>query len=117
MIMNPAAIDLSVLPSLPLECRSKLPPVACIYFAIDSMGQIQYVGRSANLRNRWTIHHRTNQLKQLEGVKIAWLEVSDPSLLPEIEAALINWFTPLLNGSNIQGTTNRFGLTQILPKS
>lgn len=96
-MINPEAIDFSVLPSVPLDQRSKLPPVPGIYFVIDSLRQIQYIGRSVNLRNRWGVHHRINQLERIGGVRIVWLEVSEPSLLPSIEAALIDWFTPSLN--------------------
>lgn len=34
----------------------------------------------------------------MDGVRIAWLIVDAPELLPEIEAALIEWFNPPLNG-------------------
>lgn len=96
-MINPETIDISVLPSVPLGQRSKLPQAAGIYFAIDSAGQIQYIGKSVNLRNRWGLHHRINQLERIGGVRIAWLEVEETSLLTSIEAALINWFAPSLN--------------------
>ncbi len=34
-------------------------------------------------------------------IGIAWLEVSEPELLPEIEKALIEWFEPPLNRASI----------------
>ncbi len=39
----------------------------------------------------------------MTGVRIAWLEVSSPELLPEIEKALSNWFQPSLNGKTTLG--------------
>jgi len=71
-----------------------LPTIPGIYFAIDSQGVVQYIGRSNNIRQRWSQHHRNRQLKQIGGVKIAWIEVSDETLLPAIEEALIDWFDP-----------------------
>lgn len=85
------------LPSLPIEWKSALPKCSGIYFAIDSEGRIQYIGRSKNINQRWAGHHRNEQLLKIGGVRIAWLEISDHSLLPDIESALIEWFVPPLN--------------------
>ncbi len=85
------------LPSVFLEERSKLPDTSCIYFAINSQGAIQYIGRSVNLRQRWLAHHRYHQLEKMGDVKIAYLSVDSPELLYEIEKALIEWFQPPLN--------------------
>jgi DNA-binding Xre family transcriptional regulator len=98
-MITPESIDFSVLPSLCLTRRSELPEVPAIYFAINSLDQIQYIGRSQNLRQRWLSHHRQFQLQAIDSVRIAWLRCDDVSLLAEIEAALIEWFEPPLNGS------------------
>ncbi|NJM73030.1 MAG: hypothetical protein HC862_24400 [Scytonema sp. RU_4_4] len=45
-MINPRDIDLNSLPWLPLEEKTAFPSRACIYFAIDSLGTVQYVGRS-----------------------------------------------------------------------
>ncbi len=97
-MINPESIDLTALPSVALCDRTTLPPVPAIYFALDSLGNMQYVGRSVNLQQRWTRHHRQCYLENMDGVRIAWLTVNAPELLPEIEAALIEWFNPPLNG-------------------
>ncbi|HEY9598423.1 MAG TPA: helix-turn-helix domain-containing protein [Cyanophyceae cyanobacterium] len=81
-----------------------MPSIAGIYFAIDSSGRIQYIGRSVNLRQRWLAHHKKAQLGQIGEISLVWLEVSETWLLPEIESALIDWFKPLLN----RGVTKRF---------
>ena len=97
-MINPSQINLSELPSVPLEDKSSLPESSGIYFAIDSLGTVQYIGRTNNLNQRWTQHHRHYQLSEIGLVQIAYL-TADIDLLPSIEAALIQWFQPRLNGS------------------
>lgn len=92
-------IEINKLPSVDFEDRNQLPEVSGIYFAIDSNDNIQYIGRSININQRWKSHHRTQQLSSFNGVRIAYLEVSDTSLLDDIEQALINYFDPYLNGT------------------
>lgn len=91
---------LEQLPSIDFEDRNQLPEVAGIYFAIDSNDNIQYIGQSMNIRNRLRTHNRKQQLSELSGVRIAYLEVSDTSLLNDIEQALIDYFDPFLNGTS-----------------
>ena len=101
-MINPSEIDIASLPALPLCERSNLPTSPAIYFAIDSLGKIQYIGQSSNPRRRWSQHHKHGDLEVICGVKIAYLEVSDASLLRSIESALIQWFDPPLNGWTTQ---------------
>lgn len=89
------------LPSVPLVDRRQLPDASGIYFVLSSDDKVQYIGRSVNLQQRWIQHHRLSHLAKLSGVRLAWLEVSDASLLPEIEQALIQWFNPPMNGSSV----------------
>ncbi|GEM_PF-933132 len=96
-IVNPSNIDLQSLPWLPLEEKTAFPSKPAIYFAIDSLGNIQYIGRSSNVRARWGKHHKYAQLSLIGGVKIAYLFIDLPELLPEIESALIAHFDPPLN--------------------
>lgn len=91
-------IELLDLPSVPLNRRSELPTVPSIYFVINSNGDVQYIGRSVNPRARWMSHHQQSNLVGIGDIKIAWIEISDHSLLPHIETALIHWFKPPLNG-------------------
>ncbi|WP_416212685.1 GIY-YIG nuclease family protein [Nostoc sp. DedQUE04] len=97
MLINPATIDPLALPSVSLQERSQLPARSCIYFAIDSQGVVQYIGRTVNLKNRWSSHHCYGHLKRIGNVRIAYIEVSDHNLLAEIENALISHFNPPLN--------------------
>jgi hypothetical protein len=56
--ITPEQINLSTLPSVSLDCRKDLPECPGIYFAVDSAGTVQYIGRSNNIRQRWSQHHR-----------------------------------------------------------
>ncbi len=42
-------------------------------------------------------HHKRLDLSRIGNIRIAWLEMSDPRLLPQVEVALIDWFNPPLN--------------------
>lgn len=94
-MIDPKLINLSALPSVSLDNRKRLPQTAGIYMAIDAAETVQYIGRSNNLRKRWLQHHCQGYIAN--GGQIAYLEVNDVSLLPEIEKALILWFDPPLN--------------------
>jgi hypothetical protein len=86
-MLNPSDLQLSALPWLPLEERSQLPTTPCIYFAIDSQGVVQYIGRSINPQQRWSQHHRYSQLSAIDGVKIAYLSIDATELLPKRRSA------------------------------
>ncbi|BAZ71315.1 XRE family transcriptional regulator (plasmid) [Fischerella sp. NIES-4106] len=96
-MINPANIDLKALPWLPLDEKTAFPQKPAIYFAIDSLGNIQYIGRTKNVRSRWGNHHKYEQLSTIGNIKIAYLFVDLPELLPQIETALIEYFDPPLN--------------------
>ena len=96
-MINPSELNLSTLPWLPLEAKSAFPRKPAIYFAIDSQDSIQYIGRSNDVRERWKNHHRYEELAAIGGVRVVYLFIEAPELLPEIEAALIDWFQPQLN--------------------
>lgn len=93
-------VDPLTLPSLLLSDRKSLPKkVSAIYFAISPRNEVVYIGRAVCLHRRWAgqKHHKRVQLEELGGVRIAWMQVSDPALLPDIESGLINHFDPPLN--------------------
>jgi hypothetical protein len=102
--MNTCIIDPLKLPSVPLLERRSLPGCSAIYFAL--LGErVLYIGRSVNLAQRWLSHHRWNQLKRMyPTARIAWIECSDSELLPKLEAALIEQFSPELNNERIKGS-------------
>lgn len=101
MIIKPL-LDLATLPFVPLVQKAELPEVSGIYFAIDSLEQVHYIGCSSNLRRRWGSHHRKRELESLENVRIAWIEIEDATLLKELEQKLIRHFAPPLNWSPAQ---------------
>ncbi|NER99445.1 MAG: GIY-YIG nuclease family protein [Symploca sp. SIO1B1] len=70
-MINPTTINPLTLPSVPLSQRSQLPTTPSIYFAIDTQGVVQYIGRSINPRQRWVSHHHFHELSNIGGVKIA----------------------------------------------
>lgn len=96
-MIKPESIDLVSLPWLPLEEKAAFPKRPSIYFAIDNLGNVQYIGRSVNTKKRWAQHHRYAALSSMGEVRIAYLFVDAPELLPEVEKALIQWFQPPLN--------------------
>ncbi|MEH1795593.1 ribbon-helix-helix domain-containing protein [Nostoc sp.] len=108
-MINLQTIDPLALPSVSLHKRSHLPKTACIYFAIDSQGVIQYIGRTVNLQERWLKHHRYKQLAQSKDVRIAYLSI-EPDFLPEVELALIEWFNPRLNQTEVIADKKRISL-------
>lgn len=89
------------LPSVSLEDRKLLPDSPGIYLAIAEDMTVLYVGQSTRVRTRWWQHHRFYELKEIGNVRIAWVTVSDPTLLLGIEKALISHFNPPLNGSPV----------------
>lgn len=95
-MIKPSDINPLTLPFVNLEERIKLPCVPCIYFAIDSQGRIQYIGRSVNPRKRFQSHSKGFELGGISGIRIAYLE-TEIDLLHGIEQALIDWFQPPLN--------------------
>ena len=97
MRVNPRELDLSKLPWLPLEEKAAFPRKAAIYFAIDSLGKVLYIGRSVNVHQRWEQHHKYDELSKLNNVRISYLFFDDVELLPELESALMDWFDPPLN--------------------
>ena len=94
---SPQSLDISTLPSIALKHKAKLPNIGGIYFVLDKFGQVQYIGKSFGIKQRWQQHHLYRQIKHEEGMRIAYLAVDSPELLPEIEVALISWFKPQLN--------------------
>lgn len=98
-VLTLESIKLSELTSVSLEGRRGLPECAGVYIVFDADSVVLYVGRSVNIRARWTSHHRRKDLQAIDGIRIAWIEVTDVLLLPTFEAGLIARFNPKLNFS------------------
>lgn len=101
--MTIEAVNPLTLPSLKLQERRSLPECAAVYFVLNSSDEILYIGGTVNLAQRWVAHHRWYQLIEMgdDGIRLCWLECSEPTLLPEIEASLIKHFQPTLNRTTV----------------
>jgi len=93
--------SLDNLPSVRLEDKQMLPDSPGIYLAIGKDKTVLYVGQSTRIRIRWKQHHRFRELHEIGNVHIAWITVSDPAFLIDIEKALIHHFKPPLNNAPI----------------
>lgn len=100
------SIDISVLPSVRLSERSKLPAVSAVYFAISASDEVLYIGKANNLSCRWYGHHRYDQLCKFRDVRLAWLEMSQDEL-DVMEQSLILHFDPPLNNTRLLETSYR----------
>jgi hypothetical protein len=96
-VFNANNINLLSLPFVTFEQKNKLPQSAGVYLVLDEYDKVRYVGLSKNIKGRWARHHRMPEFSLLGLVKIVYLEVSDASLLPHVEIALIQHFSPDLN--------------------
>ncbi|HEY9831472.1 MAG TPA: GIY-YIG nuclease family protein [Stenomitos sp.] len=91
---------------LPLTQRDQLPNHPGIYVITDLSEQVWYVGKSANLKNRWRGkgHHRYPQLSRSNRKKsfqIYW-KPFPLEHLNELEQYYINLFSPHLNGTKVK---------------
>ncbi len=92
--------------NLPLTQREQLPAHPGIYVITDSTEQVWYVGKSANLSNRWRGkgHHRYGQLSRTNHKKsfqIYWKHFPSEQL-DEKEQHYISLFAPHLNGTKVK---------------
>lgn len=90
----------------PIAVKS-LPESGGIYFAIDSNNVVQYIGSSVNLNQKWLSTKENEELEQIKNLKIAWIKISDRTLLPMIERALIHYFQPILNEALLPRQTKK----------
>lgn len=96
-LLAPETVKVETLPALPFAERLRLPDVAAIYFVLDALGGVQYIGRANRLKKRWIGHHRLDEFSHISNAHIAYLIITDVSLLPDIERALIARFEPPCN--------------------
>lgn len=97
MTVEPCKLNLRTLPAVALAEKALLPNVAAIYFVLNVEHEVQYIGRAKSLCFRWQSHHRLADFREIPQVQVAYLVVSDVTLLPDIEQALIEYFHPPLN--------------------
>lgn len=92
---NPSGLE--TLPFVDLDQRCRLPERPLVYLVLNSENDVLYVGQSRNGKARWGGHHKLKVLQEMQGIRIAWIEVSELFLLKLIEDALIEWLEPSLN--------------------
>lgn len=92
---NPSGLE--TLPFVDLDQRCRLPERPLVYLVLNSENDVLYVGQSRNGKARWGGHHKLKALQEMQGIRIAWIEVSELFLLKLIEDALIEWLEPSLN--------------------
>lgn len=96
-LVSSSHVDPWGLSSVPISNRDALPHCQGIYFAL-AHGQVLYIGKARNIRNRWRNHHRFGDLQMVEGVSIAWLSFEgSPAKLHSLERELIELHLPVLN--------------------
>jgi excinuclease UvrABC nuclease subunit len=105
--IDPAQIDLTALPSLSLAQRQTLPRCAALYFVVEPDNTIVYIGRAVSLQQRWKSHRCVHLYAGQPQMRLVWLAVSDPTLLPGIETACIAFFEPRDNHPRFKPSTVR----------
>ncbi len=96
-LFAPELLDLAELPSMPLRAYRNVPPCPALYFVLTLANEVCYIGRAMSLKARWRYHHRLMDFWDIDGLRIAWVSVSDPALLPALERACLAYFQPSMN--------------------
>jgi GIY-YIG catalytic domain len=99
--MDWTKINLSNLPSLPLNKKRELPALEAIYFCVIGQ-EILYIGQSKNVNQRWRNHHRYCELVTREDVEIYWFECIGIKQRLMAEQSLIRHYKPAFNSSPIR---------------
>jgi hypothetical protein len=83
---------------IPLSDRASLPTQSGVYAVMDWRGQIKYIGRAEDLRDRWrsTGHHRYHQAKRLLWPRLAFMPCDN---YKQVELELIRYYRPPWNGT------------------
>ncbi len=95
-MIDPSAIDLASLPSLPLSDRRSFPKESCIYFVRDFLGQVHYVGGTQNLKVRFYSHHRQSKFDEIGEMVVSYM----PTPIKDLDAyerMFLRMFLPPLN--------------------
>lgn len=90
------AIPLLTLPFVDFNNRKALPTYAAIYFVLNAHGTVLYIGQTQCLFQRWQGHF-FDRFRAHDASRIAWLVMSDDTLLKPVEKACITYFDPICN--------------------
>lgn len=92
-------LDISSLPSLPLEQHNQLPNVPAIYFVL-SQDKPVYIGQTMRLAHRLGGHFRLAEFTELPSAIVAWFAVETSTTREQLlqqESAFIKRFRPEMN--------------------
>lgn len=82
--------------------KHKLPQSSGLYFVFQG-DKLLYIGKTERSFNvRWHLHHRLDQLLEIQNVEIACWECTEKGkTLLSLESQAIKAFKPLLNGTKV----------------
>lgn len=96
---------------LPFVCIDDVIDLPCksgVYFVESISGDLLYIGKAKNLRNRWRGHHKLNELLIHDAEKIYYAKIPH-DLTVYIEQAMIECFYPSLNRKSAINTNGSKG--------
>ena len=85
--------------------KTELPASSGIYAVLDK-NKVMYIGRSGNLRKRWSSgHHRYHQAAKLKDPRLAWILLSKREI-NKVETAFIKQYQPAWNWTKVEETSD-----------
>ncbi|MDJ0687366.1 MAG: hypothetical protein QNJ41_02545 [Xenococcaceae cyanobacterium MO_188.B32] len=103
--MSIADTNILNLPKVALEVKQLLPECSGIYYVVDEVNTVWYIGKAKNICKRWQgkAHHRIYQLEaQKKKYFTIYYEKVDLSQLDKIEKQRIKKYHPHLNASPVK---------------
>lgn len=106
MQLKASEIDPLALPYVRMSELIYLPTCSGVYFVIRESGEVIYIGRSVNIRQRWRAHNAQKELcniRDLESARhtrVAWLQ-AEKSEIAQLEIRFIRQFKPRLNVNHV----------------
>ena len=93
----PKAVKPTLLPFIRLDNLEKLPEIAAIYFVLNDKEEVLYIGKTENIKQKWSSYGKQELLKATRNVIITYFPVASVDSLNQIETTLIKWFKPEYN--------------------
>ena len=93
----PKAVKPTLLPSIRLDNLEKLPETAAIYFVLNDKEEVLYIGKTENIKQKWSSYGKQELLETTRNVIITYFSVASADSLNQIETTLIKWFKPQYN--------------------
>jgi GIY-YIG catalytic domain len=95
--INADDIDPLSLPSIPWKMKLTLPDTYAIYFILNDLDCLLYIGQTKNLRKRIEQAYPIKEKNiDIDRCRIAWLELRGSKLI-EYEKACVKGLSPLFN--------------------